>query len=99
MKGEYAGSLLFRPRLNDFQTQTEYLPRADFRVLSKSFLDGRLLWNSHTEFASVNRRPSDLQTSGPDRSALRGDTLQEAVVPFPVGPLHAQLFADERATW
>ncbi len=99
VQGDYAGSFLMRPRLNDFQAQTEYLPKADFRVLSKSFLDGRLLWNSTTEFASLQGRADDRLVPRNDHSALRGDTRQEAVVPFPIGPFHAQAFADERATF
>ncbi|GEM_PF-5938830 len=99
VQGEYAQSFGVQPRLNDFQTQTEYLPRADVRVLSKSFLDGRVLWNAKTEVASLQRRHSDLVNAGPDHSALRADTRQEAVFPFPVGPFHAQAFVDERATW
>ena len=97
IRGDYAGSFLARPNLNRFQDQVEYLPKAEFRVLSKSFLDGKLLWNSTTEAASAVHRTSSLKQA-PDEDVQRLDTRQEAIVPFPMGPVHAQAFADERAT-
>lgn len=36
-------------RLNDFFTQTEWLPRLDVQTFGQSLFDGRLLWHQHSQ--------------------------------------------------
>lgn len=99
IRDDFAGSVLLKSRLNDFQDQVEYEPKADFRVLSKSFLDGRLLWNATTEVAAAEHRTSETGVNARDQDVNRLDTRHEAVLPFPAGFAHGQLFIEERGTW
>lgn len=42
------GSVLVRGRLNDFEYQTEWLPRGDLTILGEPLLGGLATWSSHS---------------------------------------------------
>jgi len=63
-----AWSLLAQPRINDFETTTEWLPRADLFIFSQPLALGfdnriagwpQLSWSSHTSAGYARLRPAD----------------------------------------
>ena len=54
---------LFRPQVNDFENTTEWLPKADYFVLSEPLFNGALTWSSHSSagYGRLRRaeRPDD----------------------------------------
>ena len=59
-----AWSLLAQPRINDFETSTEWLPRGDLFVFSQPLRHGlggwpALSWSSHTSAGYARLRPAD----------------------------------------
>jgi hypothetical protein len=85
-------------RLNDFFTQTEWLPRLDHYMLGHSFLHDHLTWFAHSQVAyarlKVAEPPTDpiqVATWTPlptDTAAegLRAATRQEVDLPLQLGP-------------
>jgi lipopolysaccharide assembly outer membrane protein LptD (OstA) len=91
-------SFLYRARLNDFQSQTEYLPEARFDVASYSFLDGRLIYRSTTRAGNLRFRPDkDLPVSS--YQTQRADTWHEFDLPTQAGGFTFAPFATVRSTW
>ena len=82
-------SILTRYRLNDFQTQTEYLPEARFTWTGEPLLDGRLTYLQDTHLGYVRRRWDDnLQDLGllpADYQSLRLITEHEVQYPVDAG--------------
>ena len=94
-------------RINDFLTQTEYLPEGRLDVLGKSFSDGRLIWFSENRLGDVRRRvdhdvPDCLLWLMPPldstRSVFRGDTRQEIDLPIDLDPFKLVGFTTLRGT-
>lgn len=52
-------------RLNNFLTETEWLPRADHFLLGQSLFD-RLTWFAHSQVGYARLQTAQLATSGPD---------------------------------
>ncbi len=91
-------SFLYRARLNDFQSQTEYLPEARFDVASYSFLDGRLIYRSTTRAGNLRFRP-DKDLAAPSYQTQRADTWHEFDLPTQAGGFTFTPFATVRDTW
>jgi len=99
-------------RVNDFFTQTEWLPRLDHFLLGQSLLFDRLTWNAHSSVgyarlrpASTPSQPLDAAKSDPlaweaEREGLRAATRQEIDLPFELGPVKVVPYVlGEAATW
>jgi lipopolysaccharide export system protein LptA len=54
----WAGTVLVRPQLNSFETQTEWLPKADVYGLSEPLLGGLLTWSSRSSLGYGNLEPA-----------------------------------------
>ncbi len=96
-------SLLFvRPKLNPFETTTEWLPRGDIYGFSVPLLNGHAWWSSHSSAGYAHLDPTELPTdltdpfsptlSGTpyirDTDGLVAMTRQRVDVPFMLGPVN-----------
>lgn len=108
--GNFSGSLLATPRVNDFETSTEWLPRADLYGLSQPIFGGALTWSSHTSLGYGRLRPADAPTNPADlfsplpyvaqTEGLVAMTRHEVDAPFNLGPLKITPFVmGELAHW
>ncbi|HUG94326.1 MAG TPA: hypothetical protein VML55_26080, partial [Planctomycetaceae bacterium] len=108
--GNFAGTLLVRPQVNDFETTTEWLPRGDLYLLSEPLLGGWLSWSQHTSAGYAQLRPGeppsdprDLFTPLPFVADLDSAVLMsrhELTAPLNVGPLNVVPYAlGEAAFW
>jgi hypothetical protein len=87
--------------LNDFFTQTQWLPRADLSVIGQPVLGSRVTWHSHTHVGYADLKVGDAPTNAVDlakydplaweveREGLRAGTRQELEFPVQLGPLKA----------
>ena len=92
-------SLLYKARINDFQTGTEYLPQARYDVVRFPFLDGRILYGSTTRAGNVRFRP-DNDASRASYRTQRVDSIQFLEAPLQLGSgFTATPFATARGTW
>ncbi len=93
----WAWSVIARGRVNDFFTQTEWLPRADLYTLSQPLFGGALTWTQHSWLANANLRT--VQDPGPEIDPLFSplpwdvdvggniaSTKHELNAPFNLGP-------------
>lgn len=81
-------------RLNDFFTQTEWLPRLDHYVLGRSLVDDRLTWLAHSHAGYARMRTASTPSQPQEQSTfqllqwevqqegLRTATRQELDLPF-----------------
>jgi hypothetical protein len=102
---DQAFTLLGKWRLNEFQTTTEYLPQAGYRVLSKPLLPGtplgtNLYFTDETQLANIRFSPSqDLPPSeGERRQTTRFDTRNQLNVPATIGDFELNPFVEGRYT-
>lgn len=92
-------SVLGRARINDFFTQTEWLPRFDHYLIGQSFLHDRLTWHGHSHVGYGKLRtatPPTLQTPleakfdplawEAEREGIHTATRHEINMPLNVGP-------------
>jgi hypothetical protein len=99
-------------RLNDFTTQTQRLPRADFFIFGQPFAWDRATFHSHTfagydhlRPASTPTNPVDLANFSPlpgevDRQGLRAATRNEIDIPLEAGPVKVVPYVlGEAAYW
>jgi len=87
---------IVRPRLYDYYTETEWLPRGDLYGLGEPLLGGLLSWSSHSYVGYANQRiaeppsdPNDLYSVLPFEGNGQGgvySTRHELDMPFNVGP-------------
>lgn len=98
----YNGNRLFdvfgQIRINDFFTETEWLPRLDHYWLGQDLFGGRATWSAHTHAGYGHQRvtttpldPADaakftLLPWESDSEGLRAVTRQELAIPFALGP-------------
>src|SRR5207302_3299822 len=80
-QGSWAWTGLVEPRLNNFVTETEWLPRADGYLIGASFFD-LLSYNAHASAGFAQLKTSDIgepQVSTTDRNISTGrfDLSQE----------------------
>jgi len=99
LRGHHAWSVAADVRLNDFFTQTEWLPRLDHFLYGTALLGERLTWNAHTSVGYAHLRPAvppknpiDAAKFDPlawevDREGLRAVTRQELSWPLQLGPV------------
>ena len=99
-------------RVNDFATQTNWLPRVDHYLLGGSLLDDWLTWTAHTnvgyaklETATTPLNPVEAAVFQPapwevEREGLRAATRHELAVPLELGPIKTVPFiSGEAAYW
>lgn len=100
LDGEAGAFLLSRHRLNDWQTQNEYLPRADFSVfqtpVAEDLLD-QLLLTTRFDGGLVRRR-FDKKLRLPTSDTWRWDSSVEVSWPWDLEVLQAAPFAAHRMT-
>jgi lipopolysaccharide assembly outer membrane protein LptD (OstA) len=101
MNANMGAFLLGRFRLNDFQTQDEYLPRADFNLLSQpilgSFADNLYL-TERVDTVQIRRRFDDdlaLQSV----QTWRLDAMTQLSAPFDFRYFQIAPFIQNRLTW
>jgi hypothetical protein len=104
LSGNTAWSVVGDTRLNDFFTQTEWLPRGDHFWLGQPLFD-RLTWyeHSHVGYARMRaatppRDPAEAAKTTAlaweaDREGLRAGTRQELDLPFDLGPVRLVPYA------
>ncbi|MBI1849780.1 MAG: LPS-assembly protein LptD [Planctomycetes bacterium] len=102
---DQAFTVLGKWRINDFQTTTEYLPQAGYRVLSKPLLPGtplgtNLYFTDETELANVRFSPSTDLAPGVEerRQTTRFDTRNQLNVPASFGDFNLNPFVEGRYT-
>jgi hypothetical protein len=95
--GNSSWNILADVRLNEFFTQTEWLPRADHFLLGQSLLGDRLTWHAHShvgyarlETATAPLDPVDAAKFLPlaweaDVDGIRAGTRQEIDLPLNLG--------------
>jgi hypothetical protein len=97
---ENAGlTLLERPRINDFQTQTEYLPRVQaqlFKISKDVFLP--LYFSSFNELSNIRRRFDEINPSSDMLRLIRFDSLNELSTSFGLAFVNFTPFASSRFT-
>ena len=111
----YNGNRMFdifgQPRINDFFTETEWLPRADHYWLGQD-LGEYLSWSEHTNVAYAHQRvastPTDLQDAAKfqllpwetDSEGVRAITRQELSAPLTLGAWNiAPFISGEAGYW
>ena len=94
----WSWNVLADVRLNEFFTQTEWLPRGDHFLLGQPLLFNRLTWNAHTHAGYARLRtatapldPTDAAKFDPlawevASSGVRAGTRQEFALPLKLGP-------------
>jgi len=108
--GNWGSSILARPELNGFETNTQWAPKADFYVLGEPILGGWLTWSTHSSVGNARLHPADAPTDPADTfsplpyvSNSRGTvamTRHELAAPFSLGALHIVPYAmGEAAHW
>ncbi len=107
----HSWSLASDARVNDFLTQTEWLPRFDHFWLGQPVLGSRLIWHSHTNVgypklrtASDPLNPEDLAKFDllaweADREGLRASSRNEISLPLNLGPSRIVPYALGEATY
>lgn len=112
----YNGNRMFdvfgQTRVNDFFTETEWLPRVDHYWLGQDLLNQRLTWSSHTsvgyghqQVATTPVDPVDAATFAPlpwesDSEGLRAATRHELSMPVALGAWKLVPFlSGEAAFW
>jgi hypothetical protein len=98
-------------RVNDFYTQTNWLPRLNHYLLGASLLGDRLTWSakSHVgyaklETASTPTNAADAAKFAPlawevEREGIRAGTRQELALPLELGPVKVVPFVSGDATF
>lgn len=105
-----AWSILVRPQINQFENNTQWLPKGDYYVLGMPLLNGLINWSSHTSggYGSLNQAkpptdPNDLFTPLPYYAGAEGlvaATRHELEMPFDLGPVRVTPYAlGEAAYW
>ncbi len=94
--------LLYRPRINEFYTRTEYLPRLSATAISQPLVPGGVLGTNlyldvDAEAASMRLR-FDEALMLRDREANRGDAIARVEMPVPIGPVHINPFFQTQYT-
>lgn len=92
-------SLLYRARINDFQSQTEYLPEARLDAVAVPLGGGRLLYSSATRAGNIRFAPDDALAL-PHYQTRRVDSLHLFEIPLAApGVVNVAPFATVRGTW
>jgi len=101
MNANMGAFLLGRFRLNDFQTQDEYLPRADFNLLAQPILGtfaDNLYLTERVDTVQIRRRfDEDLATQSVETWRL--DAATQLSAPFDLRWFQITPFIQNRLTW
>jgi len=99
-KANRAFTLLSKFNINDFTTETEYLPEARAQIIGQPFLDNRLVYTTDNRLGFLRRHQDD-RIAGPpgDYDAMRMDTYHELQLPLSVSMLKVTPFTSARYTW
>lgn len=112
----YNGNRMFEifgsPRINDFHTKTEWLPRIDHYLLGQDLFAQRVTWSAHTSAGYGHQRvataPIDPQNAAKftlrpwesDSEGLRATTRHELSLPFTLGAFKVVPYlSGEAAFW
>lgn len=106
----WAWSILGRPQTNEFQDETEWLPRGDLFALSEPLFNGFVTWSMHSSagYGNIDRAtpptdPNDVFTPIPyivDASGGVFMTRHQLDAPFSLGPVQIVPYAlGEAAYW
>lgn len=100
-RNENAGAfLLERHRLNDFQTQIEYLPRLQLHLVAEPIASSvwdRILYTTVNEI-SHQRLKLDEELAGPEPRVWRVDSLHEITLPIDLEVVQIAPFTSVRGT-
>jgi lipopolysaccharide export system protein LptA len=92
-------------RINDFFTETNWLPRYDHFLLGKPLFGDRLIWNSHSHAGYAKLKVADAPINATDLAkfdplaweadvgGVRAGTRQEVNAPFQMGPVKVVPYA------
>ena len=112
--GHFSAGMFIRPRLNPFETTTEWLPRGDIYSFSVPFLNDRAYWSSHSSAGYAHLDPTNLpdDPADPFSPTLLGTpyvrdadgivamSRHRVDVPFMLGPVNFNPWAmGEAAFW
>jgi hypothetical protein len=100
LDGNRGGFLMHKVRINDFQTQLEYLPRAKGVLADEPVLPGLPFgwtFNEDLEIVNLNQRFDD-DLGLPDQNTWRFDSLSSWVLSVPLGVATLSPFAEARVT-
>ena len=99
-------------RLNDFHTQTEWLPRVDHYGLGRSVFGNRFTWYEHSQIGYARLRAAERPTNSVDilkwdptawerdSEGIRAVTRQELDMPFQLGAMRVVPYVlGEAAHW
>lgn len=104
-RGNSTWDIMGSARVNDWFTQTQWLPRLDHYWIGQDLLDDRLTWYEHSSLGYANMliaaRPTDPQEEAkfnwlPWEANVHGGryfTTQELDFPFDVGPVNVVPYA------
>ena len=100
----WSARLLYRPRINDFFTRTEYLPRLSASGIAQPLIPGGFagtnIYLDVEAEASQTRLRFDEALGLMDREANRADILARLEVPIPIGPIHVTpFFQGQYTSW
>ena len=103
----WSWSVLGRPQVNEFETTTQWLPRADLYGLSHPLFGGALTWSSHSSAAYASLEPGappvgETFTPLPWVANVDGGvvmTRHELDAPLQFGPLQVVPFVMGEAAW
>jgi hypothetical protein len=94
----FTASGLIRTRLNDFEYQTDWLPRIDVTLLGEPLLNNWLTWSSHSSIGYGRIRPAEPPPDPndpfqplpffPEVSGTVATTRHELDLPLNVGPVN-----------
>lgn len=85
--------------VNDFFTETQWLPRADFTILAQPVFGSAVTWHAHSHIGYADLKVADAPTNAVDaakfdllaweaeREGLRAGTRQELELPVQAGPV------------
>ncbi len=98
--GTQSFNVLANYQVNEFFTQTSWLPRADHFIMGQPLLNGRLTWSSHSHVGYARFRqatapldPADLLPFShlawetPKATGIRAGTRHQLEAPLQLGPL------------
>src|SRR5262249_33734438 len=93
----WAWTFLTEPRIRNWVTETEWLPRADGHLLGQSFFD-LLTYNVHASAGYAQLKPTDVPPppvlpTDQRISTGRFDLMQELSLPFYAGPVRVVPYA------
>ena len=112
--GPFSAEFWSRPRLNPFDTTTEWLPRADIYTFSVPMLNGSAWWSSHSSAGYAHLDPTELPADPTDpfsptlagtpyirdAQGLVAMTRHRVDAPFMMGPVNINPWVmGEAAFW